>query len=102
MELFGLVTAVSVVLQTIVWSAVALLVPLFWLWMLIDALIREEWEYPNGTATSNNKLVWVLLIVLANFMVVPYFFMVYAKVKRGSMARPAWVTTSIQAPVQQA
>lgn len=93
MELFGIVTAMSVVMQTIVWSIVALLLPAFWLWMLVDAVIREEWEYPNGTTTSNNKLVWVLLIVFVNFMVVPYFFMVYGKVKRGTVARPDWVTT---------
>jgi hypothetical protein len=99
MELFGLITAASVVVQVIVWSVAGLLLPAFWLWMLIDAVIREEWEYPGSTATSNNKLVWVLLIVLVNIMVVPYFFMVHAKIKRGTVARPAWAAVPVVAQV---
>lgn len=102
MELFGIITAASVVVQVIVWSVVGLLLPAFWLWMLVDALLREEWEYPGGTTTTNNKLVWVLLIVFVNVLVVPYFFMVYGKIKRGTMTRPAWVaapaTQQVTAP----
>lgn len=94
MELFGLMTAAGVVVQVIVWSLAGLLLPAFWLWMLIDAVLREEWEYPNGTMTSNNKLVWILLIVFVNFMVVPYFFMVYGKIKRGTVARPSCFSAS--------
>lgn len=99
MELFGFLTAASVVVQVLVWSVVGLLAPAFWLWMLIDAVLREEWEYPNGTTTSNNKLVWILLIVLVNLMVVPYFFMVHAKIKRGSVARPIWASAPVAAQV---
>ncbi len=84
-----MLTAASVVVQVIAWSVLGLLLPAFWLWMLIDAALREEWEYPGGTSTSNNKLVWILLIVFVNIMAAPYFFMVHAKIKRGTMPRPA-------------
>ncbi len=67
-----------------------LALPLLWLWMLIDAVLREEWEYPGATPTSNNKLLWVLLIVLVQVSAAVYFFMVFTKVKRGSLARPEW------------
>ena len=35
--------------------AASLALPLAWLWMLIDAAVRQEWEYPGGTATSQNR-----------------------------------------------
>ena len=68
----------------------ALALPFLWAWMLIDSLLREEWEYPQATPTSNNRLVWALLIAFLQFPAVLYFFMVMRKVRRGSVARPAW------------
>lgn len=67
---------------------IGLLGPLFWAWMLIDAILREEWEYPNATSTTSNRLIWVLLIAIIQIAAVPYFFMVFNKVRRGSVQRP--------------
>lgn len=40
----------------------------FWLWMLIDCLTKEE--------EQNQKLIWVLVIVLVGLVGAPlYFFM---------------------------
>lgn len=68
--------------------AASLLLPLAWLWMLIDAALRQEWEYPGGTATSQNRLLWVLLILFVHVSAVFYFFFVYRAVPRGSRPQP--------------
>lgn len=88
MEIFGLAFAASTVSLTIAFALLALVAPLLWLWMFIDSLLRQEYEYPGATATSNNKLLWVLLIVLTQIAAIPYFFMVYGKIRRGSVQQP--------------
>ena len=46
----------------------------FWLFMLIDAIKREEKSYAN----DNDKLMWVLIVALANWLgAAIYYFMVY-------------------------
>ena len=88
MEIFGLLTAVSAVSMTLTWALLSVAAPVLWLWMLIDALLREEHEYPGATPTSNNRLLWVLLIAFVQLAALPYFFVVYSKVRRGSVASP--------------
>lgn len=103
MDIIGLTIGTSALVWTITWTLIALLAPLAWLWMLIDAALREEWEYPGATATSNNRLLWVLLIVFVQIAAIPYLFMVYAKVRRGSVPRPAGAgPAGTAAPVQPA
>ncbi|MFA5843436.1 MAG: PLDc N-terminal domain-containing protein [Coriobacteriia bacterium] len=58
-----------------------------WIWMLVDALSRQEWEYPGSS--GNSKIIWVLLMVFLNIATVFYYFMVYRKVKRGTTPPPA-------------
>lgn len=62
---------------------IGLLWTAFWIWMLIDAILREEHEYPGQE--SSQRLVWVVLIALIHPAAVFYLFMVFAKVKRGNM-----------------
>lgn len=95
MEIFGVLLGLSVVAWTVALALVTLALPVLWIWMLIDSIAREEWEYPGGTPTSNNRLVWALLIAFLQFPAVLYFFMVYGKVKRGSVARPAWAYSPV-------
>lgn len=85
MEIFGLLTAMSAVTITLASILLSVAAPVLWLWMLIDAILREEHEYPGATATSNNRLLWALLIAFVQIAAVPYFFVVYAKVRRGSV-----------------
>jgi hypothetical protein len=54
--------------------------PVFWVWMLVDALLRPERDYPSGG--SDEKLVWILFMLFAHVASVAYFFLVLRKVKR--------------------
>lgn len=91
MDVIGIMIGASALSVTLIWTLLTLAAPFLWLWMLIDSLLREEREYPGATATSNNKLLWVLLIVLTQIAAIPYFFMVFSKIKRGSLPQPATV-----------
>ncbi len=86
MELFAVVAAMGVALQVVVVGVVFALFPLFWVWMLVDAVLRADHEYPGSGA--NDKVVWVLLIALFQIVSVVYFFMVFRAVKRGSLPAP--------------
>jgi hypothetical protein len=64
----------------------------FWIWMLIDSIQRQEYEYPNSS--GNTKTIW-LVILLASWVIsaywiaaLAYYFMVYRKIKRGTMQPP--------------
>lgn len=98
MEVFAVGFGLSIALITLFVTIAAMLLPFAWLWMLIDALLREEWEYPQATVTSNNRLVWALLIAFLQFPAIFYFFMVFGKVKRGSVVRPVWATPQVYVP----
>jgi hypothetical protein len=69
-------------------AAVSLALPLAWLWMLLDAALREEWEYPGATATSSNRLMWVLLMLFVHVSAVAYYVIVYRNSRRGATAVP--------------
>ena len=97
MDIIGLLIGASAVSVTLTWVMLSLAAPFLWLWMLIDSFARQEYEYPGATATSNNRLLWVLLIVLTQIAAIPYFFMVYSKVRRGSIANPEAVAAMAQA-----
>lgn len=86
MELFGAMFGMSILMLVLLAVLASLLYPLFWVWMLVDAVVRETWEYPGGGA--NDKIVWALLIALVQPVSVLYYFLVYRKVARGSVPAP--------------
>ena len=88
--LVGTTIASTVWLMIVVCAAAALALPLGWLWMLLDALLREEYYYPGATPGSNNRLLWVLLILFVHVTAIAYFLMVYRPARRyGVPATPA-------------
>lgn len=80
---FGLVLMV----KASFWLVFGVLLPLFWLWMLIDSIVRRNEEYPSGSA--NEKLLWIVLIVVLPVAAAPYWFMVYRAAKRTGFAATA-------------
>ena len=94
-DMIGATLGVALAVQGLIWATLALALPLMWLWMLVDSVLREPADYPHGS--TNEKLVWVLLIVFVNWAALPYFFVVFAKRRR---SRAATYTTS--APVATA
>jgi len=85
-EFIGGVFALGIVAQVLFWIAAGLLFPVFWLWMLIDAIVRAESDYPSGH--RNEKVVWIIAMVVFQFASVLYFPLVFRARKR-----------SVQAPV---
>jgi hypothetical protein len=57
--------------------------PLFVIWMIVDGVLRTDAEYP-GT-DPNRKVLWVVGMVLLHPVAIAYLFMVFMKVKRGSL-----------------
>jgi|SRR3989304_8417547 len=65
----------------LIMMVVLVVLGIFTIWMFIDAIIRNDNEYPNG----NGKIMWILLILFVGFIpAVIYFFVVKKKIPRGS------------------
>jgi cytochrome bd-type quinol oxidase subunit 2 len=59
---------------SLIFVLVLALVFAFWIWMLVDALMRKKFE---------DKLVWVLVIIFLHIIgALLYYFLVYSKKKR--------------------
>jgi len=96
MELFAAMFGMSVAMLALAAVGLSLLYPLFWVWMLVDSIVRETWEFPG--AQPNDKVVWVLLNALVQPVAVFYYFLVYRKIPRGSVPAPYVQATSAQPP----
>jgi hypothetical protein len=83
------VLALGLAAQIGFWIVVGLLFPLFWLWMLVDSVLRRDHEYPS--ASSNEKVLWIVAMLVFQLSCVFYFFMVFRKIERGSVAEPGAV-----------
>lgn len=81
-EAAGLIVTI---LSCCIWIFV-LVVAVFQLWMLIDAIMRQEHEFPNSS--GNSKLIWILLMVFIGGASIFYYFMVFKKIKRGKGGQP--------------
>lgn len=58
----------------------------FTIWMLVDAILRSDNEYPGGSG----KVMWILLLVFLGFIpAIIYYFMVKKSIPRGSGGQAA-------------
>ncbi len=96
MEFIGAMIGLSILWWTVAIVVASLLFPLFWIWMLLDSILRNDYEYPTGG--QNEKIVWVILLAAVQFVAVFYYFMVYRAVQRGSVAPSAGAQVSPQSP----
>jgi hypothetical protein len=58
----------------VVWALV-ILASVFWIWMLIDALVNEP--------TTNDKILWFLVIFFLHFIGALIYFFVRRSARRG-------------------
>jgi len=93
-EFIAGVFALGLAAQIVFWTVAGVLFPLFWLWMLIDAALRDDHEYPS--AGNNEKLVWIVLMVFFQIACVFYFFLVFRKIERGSLPAPVAAANAAQ------
>jgi len=81
------VVALVVMLKLGFWLVFAVGLPLAWLFMLIDAVLRTDAEYPSQGSTE--KIVWIVLMVFLQPSAIAYYLLVYRKIKRGELVAPA-------------
>lgn len=79
-ELIAGIMALGLAAQVVFWVFAAVVFPVFWLWMVVDAALRRPEEYP-GSGTDA-KVIWIVLMILIQVACVPYFFMVYRRARR--------------------
>jgi len=97
MHLFGDLFGLSVAVPFTLAAFAALALPVLYVWMLVDAILRDPADYPGG-ATSNEKIIWVVLIVFFHVAAAIYFFTVFTKKRRGATAAcPAGYTVTAPA-----
>jgi hypothetical protein len=63
--------------MVLVFWVIGIALTVFWLWMLIDALVNEP--------TPNDKILWFLVIFFLHFIGA----LIYLVVRRSGRARPA-------------
>jgi hypothetical protein len=85
-----------------IFSLIGLALFVLWVWMTIDAFGRQEYEFPNSSGNSKN--VWIILMLAVGLllqawgiMALIYYFMVFRKIKRGTVA-PQWAGSAPTAP----
>jgi hypothetical protein len=85
--LVAMVVALVVMLKLGFWLLFAVVLPLAWLWMLVDAVLRSDAEYPSQGSTE--KIVWIVLMIFLQPSAIAYYLLVYRKQKRGELVAPA-------------
>lgn len=86
MEFFGVMIGLSVLVWIAIAVVVGLLFPVFWLWMLIDSVVRDQSDYPSRDTAE--KIMWIVLMVVFQPLAAVYFFLVWRPARRGAPAGP--------------
>lgn len=86
MEMFGAVLGLSIATPIVIAVLAGLLFPAFWLWMLVDSLVRPETEYPSKDISE--KVLWAVLMVVLQPAAVLYFFIVWRPMRKVCCAQP--------------
>lgn len=101
--LFALWSVVFFIFYAAFWL-LFILAFVLWIMAIIDVISRLEWEFPNalqGHPNSNDKVLWVLVVLLAGVIgAVVYYFSVMKPFPL-KQVRPPKVPPGTQPPYQQ-
>jgi len=86
MELLGVMIGMSVLIWISIAVVVGIAFPVFWLWMLIDAVVREPVDYPGRD--NAEKVMWIVLMIVFQPVAAIYFFLVWRPTRRGVAPKP--------------
>jgi hypothetical protein len=89
MELFagvavltGAVVAVLLALKVSIGILMFVVLPVLWIWMLVDAAFRADSDFPSGS--TNEKLLWIVVMIALPLASIAYWLFVYRAGRRVS------------------
>ena len=85
--LAGGVLAVLLAAKALFWIVAFVILPLFWIWMLVDAIVRKPEDYPSRS--MNEKILWIVLMIVFQVSAAVYFFMVHRAAGSRQAVSPA-------------
>lgn len=95
MEGIGALLGVSVVAWIGLGIAAAIALPFAYLWMLIDAIVRDVDQFPSRDVAE--KILWIIVMLTIHPVAAVYFFMVWLPNNRSRFGARATATPSAAA-----
>jgi Phospholipase_D-nuclease N-terminal len=87
MEFFGTLFGAFIAWKLVVGLTVGLLFPAFWIWMIVDAILRDTTAFTSRS--TNEKLIWILAIAFLHVASIVYFFVIWLPARnRAAAASP--------------
>ena len=80
MEVLAAVLGLSLAAWILIAIVAGIAFPLFWIWMVADAILREQADYPSGD--SAEKIMWIVLMLVIQVVAAVYFFLVWLPKRR--------------------
>lgn len=75
MEALAASFGISVFMLVMFTITISLLFPLLWIWMLVDALLRDSTGYPSRDI--GEKVAWIVAMALIQPAAIVYFIVVW-------------------------
>jgi len=82
MELIAAAFGLSIAAWVTIAVVAGLLFPAFWLWMLVDAILRDTAAYPSRD--SAEKVVWIVAMLVLQLAAPVYFLLVWRPGRQGA------------------
>jgi hypothetical protein len=84
MEFFGTLFGAFVAWKVLFWLTAGLLFPAFWIWMIVDAILRDTSAF--SSRSTNEKLIWILAIAFVHAASIVYFFAIWLPARNRAVA----------------
>jgi Phospholipase_D-nuclease N-terminal len=75
MEFLGTLFGAYLAWKLVIAVTAGLLFPAFWIWMIIDAVLRDTTAFQSRS--TNEKLIWILAIAFLHVVSIVYFFVIW-------------------------